>query len=232
MSPSCFDDHVDSYGEAVESSIAFAGAPHELYTRIKANLLVALAARFLSDPTGLGVLDVGCGPGETDSFLEGRFAHLTGVDVAEGMVNEASRRNPWAEYASYAAGGPLPFDDDSFDLAFTICVLHHVPPAKWEAFVAELARVTRPGGVVAIFEHNPWNPLTRRAVRGCEFDAGVTLASRGRVRRLLAGRGLEVLAARHIIFFPREGRTLRGIERALAQVPLGAQHYVAARKGA
>ena len=29
-----------------------------------------------------------------------------------------------------------------------------------------MSRVTRPGGIVAIFEHNPWNPLTRKAVRG------------------------------------------------------------------
>ncbi len=225
-----FDDYVSSYDQAMESSIGFAGADHELYTRIKAEALLGLADRFLGPPGGLAALDVGCGPGETDRLLEGGFGRLTGVDLAAGMVELASRRNPWAEYLAYGEGEPLPFEPASFDLAFSICVLHHVPTGDWDRFAAEMARVVRPGGLVAIFEHNPLNPLTRKAVRDCEFDVGVTLASRRRVRQLLAERGLEPLSAPYIVFFPREGRALRALERALTRVPLGAQYYVAARK--
>jgi len=225
-----FDDYVSSYSEAVDRSIGFAGADHELYTAIKARSLLALADHFLGDPGQLEALDVGCGPGETDRLLEGGFGRLVGVDVAAGMVEVAARRNPWAEYASYGEDEPLPFAAGSFDLAFSICVLHHVSEAERERFAAELARVVRPGGLVAIFEHNPWNPLTRKAVRDCVFDVGVTLASRRRVMRLLRERGLEVVDAPYIVFFPREGRALRRIERAISRLPLGAQHYVAARK--
>ena len=100
---------------------------------------------------------------------------LAGVDVAAGMVERARRRNPWAEYRHYAAGDPIPYDDGSFDVCFTICVLHHVAAERRPALVEEMKRVCRPGGLVAVFEHNPLNPLTRKAVRDCEFDRGVKL---------------------------------------------------------
>ena len=225
-----FDAYVDSYSEAIERSIGFAGAPHELYTRIKADAVVDLAARRLGDPAGLAALDVGCGPGETDRMLRGRFARLAGADVAAGLVEVAAARNPWAEYAAYEDGDRLPFDDASFDLSFTICVLHHVPPPQWQAFLSEMARVTAPGGLVAVFEHNPYNPLARKVVRDCEFDEQVELLPRRRLVRLLAAAGTEPLESRYIVFFPRKGRVLRRAERALAPVPLGAQYYAAARR--
>ena len=90
-------------------------------------ILVDLARRHLGDPSRLEALDVGCGPGETDAFLEGAFADCTGVDLSEPMVRRAAERNPWAPYAAYEKGDPLPFDDASLDVTFAICVLHHVP---------------------------------------------------------------------------------------------------------
>jgi hypothetical protein len=93
-----------------------------------------------------------------------------------------------------------------------------------------MARVTRPGGIVAIFEHNPWNPLTRKVVRDCEFDVGVELLSRRRTVELLSAAGLEVEEWRYIVFFPREGGGLRRVERSVARLPLGAQYYTAARR--
>ena len=50
------------------------------------------------------MLDVGCGPGETDRFLDGRVGRLAGVDVASGMLERARSRNPSVEYRGFARG--------------------------------------------------------------------------------------------------------------------------------
>jgi SAM-dependent methyltransferase len=225
-----FDHYTDSYRDAVERSIAFAGAEPERYTRGKARQLVDLAARRLGDPSNLEVLDVGCGPGETDAFLEGIFSALHGVDISAGMIEQAGRRNPWASYSSYGEGEALPREDEAFDLTFAISVLHHVRIDQRPGLVAEMARVTRPGGLVTIFEHNPWNPLTRKAVRGCPFDEDAVLLPRRRARQLLEGAGLGPAEAAYITFFPGEGPRLERAERALRWLPLGAQYYVAHRR--
>ena len=225
-----FDRYADSYAEALEDAVSFAGAAPDLYTQIKADLLIDLAARRVGEPGRLEVLDVGSGPGETDRLLQGRFGGLVGVDVSEGMVERASKSNPWAEYRAYREGEALPLEDGRFDLSFAICVMHHVPPSAWDGLVREMSRVTRPGGMVAIFEHNPWNPLTRKVVRDCEFDVDVALLSRRRTRELLSTNGLDVEESPYIIFFPREGARLRRIERSVARLPFGAQYYAAARR--
>jgi SAM-dependent methyltransferase len=225
-----FDQYTESYQEALERSIAFAGAEAARYVGAKARMLVDLARRRVGDPTALEALDVGCGPGETDAFLEGAFSGLCGVDISEGMVERAAERNPWASYASYARGEPLPHRDEAFDLSFAICVFHHVPLEERQDLVAEMARVTRQGGLVAIFEHNPWNPLTRKAVRDCPFDEDAELLSRREASRLLRAADLEPAESAYIIFFPKEGPRLERVERSLRRIPLGAQYYVAQRR--
>lgn len=227
-----FDHYTDSYRDAVEESIAFAGGDAARYVGAKARMLVELAGRRIGAPGRLRALDVGCGPGETDVFLEGRFGSLSGVDLSAGMVERAASRNPWASYSSYGPGEPLPYEEASFDLSFAICVLHHVPPAEREAFVEEMRRVTRPGGLVAIFEHNPLNPLTRKAVRDCPFDEDAILLTRGEARRRLAEAGLAEVEAPYIVFFPREGDLRSRVERRLGWLPLGAQYYVASSRDA
>jgi SAM-dependent methyltransferase len=225
-----FDRYTDSYHDAVEESIAFAGGDVDRYVGAKARMLVDLSRRRLGDPAALTALDVGCGPGETDVFLKGAFAELHGVDLSAPMARRAAERNPWAAYSSYERREPLPHDDRSFDVSFAICVFHHVPPAERSTLIGEMGRVTRPGGLVAIFEHNPWNPLTRRAVRDCPFDDDAVLLSRPEARRLASAAGFEQVESRFIIFFPREGRRRRSIEERLGWLPLGAQFYVAGRR--
>ena len=227
-----FDHYTDSYRDAVEESIAFAGGDAARYVGAKARMLVELASRRIGAPGRLRALDVGCGPGEADVFLEGRFGSLSGVDLSAGMVERAASRNPWASYSSYGPGEPLPYEEASFDLSFAICVLHHVPPAEREAFVEEMRRVTRPGGLVAIFEHNPLNPLTRKAVRDCPFDEDAILLTRREARRRLAEAGLAEVEAPYIVFFPREGDLRSRVERRLGWLPLGAQYYVASSRDA
>lgn len=225
-----FDDyHRHSYREEVQRAISFSGQDVNFFTEVKAQLLGELAARYLGDPAGLSALDVGCGVGLTDSALEGRFASLDGVDVSEGAVSEASAANPWVRYHSYD-GLELPFEDDRFDLAFAICVLHHVEPLDRPAFAREMLRVVRPGGIVVVIEHNPLNPLTRAAAGRCEFDRGVTLLHRGEVRSLFDATGLTQVGSPYILFFPWRPTVFRRIERALGWVPFGAQFMAAGRK--
>ena len=226
-----FDRYKDTYRDELEDSISFAGAGADFYTEVKAAQLVDVAARKLGEPKRLRVLDAGCGPGETDAFLRGAFAELSGADVSEGMVEAAAGRNPWANYRHFEAGEPLPFEDGHFDLSFAICVLHHVDPEDRGSFMSELARVTQPGGIVAIFEHNPVNPLTRWAVAHCPFDEGVDLLPVTESERYLAGAGLRRARRDYVVFFPRPLAWLRFMEASLGWCPLGAQYAVHAVAG-
>jgi len=90
--------------------------------------------------------------------------------------------------------------------------------------------IVRPGGLVAIYEHNPLNPLTRWAVSRCAFDADAVLLGRRELARLARGAGLELVMQSYIVFFPSRAPLFSTIERGLGWLPLGAQHGMAARK--
>jgi SAM-dependent methyltransferase len=221
-----FGSRKDTYRNEVQKSIAFAGQDLDFFVELKAEYLLDIARRRLGDPKSLSFLDVGCGLGLTDEYLKGEVGTVHGIDVAEGVVERAHERNPWARYDVYD-GARAPFVDEFFDLTFAICVLHHVTPASWPSFVDELARVTKRGGLVVVIEHNPLNPLTRLAVSRCEFDGDAVLLRARRTRRLLAGAGLKVAEAAYIAFVPWRGRILRQAERGLSRLPLGAQYAIA-----
>jgi SAM-dependent methyltransferase len=225
--PAEFDRHGADYETTVDRAIAFAGQPHDVYLEAKAHKLLELLRRRLGSER-VSVLDVGCGPGLVARHLSGRVSALHGVDVSEAMVERAREAVPDGEF-QVSEPGRLPHEDARFDLTYAVCVLHHVPRGERPALLSEMRRVTRPGGLVVVFEHNPWNPLTRRVVRACDLDEGVELLTRREVVAGLRGAGLEVTDAEYLLFSPWRGARVERLERGLARVPLGAQYVVAGR---
>jgi len=221
-----FDRLKDSYESQLGDALRVSGQDADFFTRAKARELRDLARRYVGNPAQLEALDIGCAVGLTDTHLVPAFKHVTGVDISAPLVERAAERNPEATYSSYE-GGRLPYDDDSFDVVFTFCVLHHVAPAERPAFVAEMHRVTRRGGIAVVGEHNPLNPLTRLVVSRCAFDEDAVLLRAGEVNRLFRQAKLDPLEQRFILILPFEGRTVQRLERALRAVPIGAQYLLA-----
>ncbi len=218
-----FDAYEGSYRDVVQDSVAFSGLSYDYFLRSKAQLLSQLIAERLPDAEAPRMLDVGCGVGALHPLLMPACAELNGVDVSAACIERARADNAGAAYEVYD-GARLPFQDSRFDVVFTACVMHHVPPADWPAFAAELKRVTRPGGLVCVIEHNPLNPATRLSVMRCPFDEDAVLLRRGKTCALLRQAGLSDIASRFFVFVPSTRPWALGLERRLAGLPLGAQY--------
>lgn len=226
-----FDAYKTSYRDTVNASLSFTGLDVDFFTRVKADYLRDLLAAHFPDPGGIDLLDVGCGVGNYHRLLQPHVGTLTGVDVSSECVLQAASENPGIRYDSYD-GARLPYGDASFDAAFTICVMHHVPPGNWPGFVAEVLRVLRPGGLFAVFEHNPLNPLTMRVVNRCPFDRDAVLLRSGQTSELLKGAGFADVAARFILTVPAANALLRRLDLVLGRLPFGAQYFVTGTKPA
>jgi ubiquinone/menaquinone biosynthesis C-methylase UbiE len=120
--------------------------PHGYHALID-DLEVQLVERY---GTGADVLECGVGTG---LLLErvARFARsAAGIDLSPGMLDKARSRGLDVREASIVA---IPFDAECFDVTFAFKVLPHVPEIG--KALAEMARVTRPGGVVVAEFYNP-----------------------------------------------------------------------------
>lgn len=224
------DAYPDRYRDDVNRSIGFSGIDVDLFTRGKADDVVRVLDTYLRGGSlAANALDIGCGIGIMHPLLAPRVAHLSGADVSADAIASAREENPTVDYRSYEPP-MLPYADDTFDFCSTVCVMHHVPPGQWPAFVAEAWRVTRPGGLFAIYEHNPLNPLTRVAVWRCAFDHDAVLLRARRTIDLLREQGFEMVERRYLFFVPLDARWARRVDRLLGWLPLGAQYVVCARK--
>lgn len=122
----------------------------------------AWVARRLPLRTGDRVLDIGCGPGwfwasVVKDVPEG--LDLTLADQSAGMVAEAVERCSALPFASVtgheAEATELPFRDGSFDAVIAMHMLYHV--ADQPAAIAEMFRVLKPGGVLAVTTNGAGN---------------------------------------------------------------------------
>ena len=216
-----FDNYRSNYRDVVQSSIDFSGLPHDFFMRAKADLLRELIAERLGQKPAM--LDVGCGVGSFHPLLRGMVGSLNGIDVSSASITQARTDNSDVDYRDFD-GKVFPFGDACFDLVTAICVMHHVVPAEWTHFISEMRRVVRPGGLVCVIEHNPFNPLTRLAVSRCEFDRDAVVLRAGQTRKLMAAVGLRKIDARYFLLLPWDAKPARRIEDVLSKVPFGAQY--------
>ncbi|WNJ90046.1 class I SAM-dependent methyltransferase [Bosea sp. 685] len=222
-----FDSYKDTYSDAVDASVSFTGLSTDFFTKVKADYIIDVTRARQGVPKELSALDVGCGVGNYHSLLSPHFKALSGVDISPACVETARGRNATVDYKVYD-GVTLPYETGTFDVAFTICVMHHVPPSQWQGFAREMHRVLKPGGLALIFEHNPRNPLTMRAVNQCPFDADAVLMRSETTEALYREAGFKDIVSRYILSVPPANGLLRRVDQLFARLPFGGQYYVAA----
>jgi ubiquinone/menaquinone biosynthesis C-methylase UbiE len=167
---------------------------------------------WLAPPPGLRWVDVGCGNGAFTELVVERCApaEVQGIDPSEGQLAFA-RQRPAARVAKFQHGDAmaLPFadanSDAGFDFAIMALVIFFVPdPAKG---VAEMVRVTRPGGTIATYAWDvlgggfPVEPLQAelRALGVTPLLPPSAAASRmTALRQLWSDAGLEAIETREI----------------------------------
>jgi ubiquinone/menaquinone biosynthesis C-methylase UbiE len=229
MNEAEFDRFADRYEVQHRANIAITGETPEFFAAYKLAELARLAAALAPGPRR--ILDFGSGIGNSIPFFREHFpqAALTCADASSRSLELSRRRLPGPERYLLVEGREIPAEAESFDVVFSACVFHHIPHEEHAHWLRELRRVTRPGGFVTIFEHNPLNPLTVRAVNTCPFDENARLLRAQALLRALRAVGWVEAAARYHVFFPHALAPLRPAERYLGWLPLGAQYSATAR---
>ena len=213
------------------------------YHRMLDDLEFELVARY---GRGRRILEVGCGTGLILQRADALAALATGVDLSAGMLARARERGLLVVQGSATA---LPHADDSFDLVYAFKVLAHVGDIR--TAMAEMARVTRPGGRVLaeFYNRRSLRYLIKRLKQPSAVSATTTdeqvytrydslatmrsyLPERLRYERV---RGVRIITpVSYVHNLPAIGPIIRRTEATLADAPLaralGGFSIVIARK--
>ena len=143
--------------------------PHiiEHYLRRRASYVLRHAAA-----QGQSALDVGAGTGLLAERLSDLGLGVVALDPFPQMLGQLRQRRPDIETV-VAHGDDIPFPDDVFDLTYSVAVMHHIAePSRVRRTLAEMIRVTRPGGRILVWDHNPLNPYWSLLMRRVPQDTG------------------------------------------------------------
>ena len=225
-----FDAFADNYDEALQRGLRVSGEGKEFFADGRIRWLER-RLRERGHAAG-GIMDFGCGTGTSTPRLLGLpgAARLIGTEVSARSLVVARREHPDPRARFELLGEYRPSGD--LDLAFCNGVFHHIPTAERAGALRYVWSSLRPGGLFALFENNPWNPGTRWIMSRIPFDRDAVTLSPPETRQRLQAAGFEVLHTDVLFFFPRPLAWFRGLEPALASLPLGAQYLVLARKPA
>ncbi len=225
-----FDQFAKDYRSIHNQNIQVTGADSDYFAEYKIDIVHQLTAQ----KKDLKILDLGCGDGISGVFFQKYFpeSYYTGIDISEESLAEGrARALPNATFTPYN-GTEIPMESNSFDVCFIACVLHHIEHKLHQTIINEVYRVLKPGGKLYIFEHNPHNPLTMKAINTCPFDEDAVLLTPAYSKKLFKTTYFGACTIDFTLFVPRHKlfKPLLGIEPLLKWLPIGGQYYITAAK--
>lgn len=171
------------------------------------------------------ILDFGCGIGGLTGLVANAFpdASVVGCDLSSLSIAAAQQ--------AFRSNRNIEFCNDfqmtnCFDLILAANVFHHIEPPLRAAQLRRLLGVLAPQGRLVVFEHNPYNLLTRLVVSRCPLDEDAVLVTRGAFLRLAQSCGFLLEASVYFLFLPFRTRWTRTLDAWLAKLPLGAQYMI------
>lgn len=223
-----FDKFAEEYLEAHTRNLAITGDAPEHFARFKAQEL-RRALRRIGAAEPKSILDFGTGIGASLPHLKAEFpsAAITAFDVSQRSLDIARSRFP--DSAAFVHGADLTaLGTGRFDVIFAACVFHHIGHDLHLDLFRQLRSQLAADGVLIVFEHNPFNPVTRYIVATCPFDENAALIRAGALAATVRDAGFSRAEKRYTGFFPHALRGLRPLECWLSALPIGAQYYVLA----
>jgi len=224
-----FDLLADEYQSNLTDAIAITGETPDFFAEYKvADCRQKLKALNVPMKT---ILDFGSGIGNSIPYFRKYFpsSSILCAEVSERSIEVSKSRFPGHEiYLQITNAIPAP--SNSIDIAFTACVFHHIPTQEHLYWIDELKRVLKPGGMLYVYEHNPINPLTVRAVKSSPLDVNAQLIPANEFLRNIKQAEFIGGEIAYKLFFPKWLSHIRFLELYLEPVCLGAQYRLSCFK--
>ena len=172
------------------------------------------------------ILDLGCGVGTMLELLIKNFqgSVFYAYDESKKSMDYIKKKFPKINCLDNLE------TSEKFDLIFISAVVHHVKSGDRDDLFRNIYNLLSPNGVMFVFEHNPYNPVTLKMVTNCEFDADAELIKKNDLINLCKRNNFKIIKSGYIHFFPSKLGFLFKLESYLKWFFLGAQYFCLFKK--
>jgi len=219
----------DAFVPAAQRELAYANRPLPIgYGQtISQPYIVALMTDLLRLAPHARALEIGTGSGYQAAVLAELGHQVYTIEIVSELAEPAAKRLAEFGYdAVHARQGDGYYgwpEAAAFDGIVVTAAVSQIPPPLLEQL--------KPGGRMFIFEHNPYNPVTRLIVSRTPVDADAILLRASETRGLLQAAGFDLDHQQYFLYFPeRVYQKLARVEAALRRLPLGGQYAVFATR--
>lgn len=224
-----FDQYALNYWEQLEHPLRrIVSSKGNYFLELKAEEIQIYLHQMGIVSEGLILGDVGSGLSTLDEYLQGFFKNIISMDLSLEMLRVAQKISGLTN-GKYACSDvvSLPIETNTFDITVMSCVFHHMPHELIVLGLQEMKRVTREGGLIIVFEHNPWNLLTQLVVKTTPLDKNARLISQKKLAATYNAAGIKILKQSSILFGPRGlDQTIRNSFSILRKLPIGGQYFI------
>lgn len=230
MTEAEFDIYADEYYQQLKSSIGKSGEDPEFFAEYKVKDTLSVCEKEKISPKV--IFDFGAGIGNSIPWFRKYFptSELICADISAKSMDVSKMRFPGNEIYLKISESGIDLPNNSVDVVFCTCVFHHIDENQHVFWLNELNRILKKDGLIIIFEHNPYNPLTVSTVKHCPFDVNAKIIKAKKFKNTFALAEINNTKSVYRIFFPKFLSFLRPIEKFMKKLPLGAQYYLYSKK--
>lgn len=224
-----FDYLADRYEQNILPWMKITGESIEFYAQSRITWVANQIRKRGCNP--LRIMDFGCGVGLATTFFLKEFGsdtQIIGVDVSRDSLKIARSKYTFGNVKFQSLDEYIP--DQSEDLIYCNGVFHHIPIRERDKALQYVYDSLRPGGFFALWENNPWNPMTRYNMTHAEIDKNAIPLNPLESRRIVLSKGFRLLKTRFYFVFPAILKFFRPLEGLISPFPIGAQYVVFSQK--
>ena len=216
-----FDDYADNYKVLFTKKLSFFDNDPEYFDFYKIKILKKII------PDCKNILDYGCGIGSSIKNLKKFYpkCNIYAYDTSKQSLNILKKKHPFVKIIE-----PEKIKEKNIDLVFLAGVLHHIEKKDRKKFLTNIGKKIKNKKNIIIFEHNPYNFMTKKIVSSCSFDEGLELLTLKETSKLLKQSDFKIKHNAYTLFFPSSFKFLRKYEHFLNKIPFGGQYYIFAEK--
>lgn len=177
----------------------------------------------------INILEFGVGVGVNIPNIASFFpnASIFGCDPSQISTTVALRNNPTLTIVDNVEDMAY---REKFDAIFIANVFHHIPQKERVKAVTQVYNLLAKDGIVIIFEHNPFNPLTQYIVKTTPCDKNAQLLYKKELVSLFFTKPFTLIESKYTLFFPPMFPNINRLNNYLGWLPFGGQYFVVLTK--